>query len=127
LDANWIEVVTDLAVGFVTRDAVRVLHLMLLQYSNVLYCTGEANTSAWDIERRAACIYFSSILETLTFIILHTASTLVLASGSMVVVICLYRRVRIVLKSKFPLCLTSPYLGVGCGGMALCFQYHDVT
>lgn len=39
VDANWIELVTDLAVGFVTRYAVQVLHLMLLQYSNVLYCT----------------------------------------------------------------------------------------
>lgn len=64
VDANWIELVTDLAVGFVGRDAVQVLHLMLLQYSNVLYCTREANASAWDIERRAAFICFSSILKT---------------------------------------------------------------
>jgi hypothetical protein len=88
VDANWIGLGTDLAVGFLTGDAIQVLHLMLLQYNNVLCCMREANTSAWDTEGRTAFIYFFSILETLAFIILHTASTLFLASGSMVVVRC---------------------------------------
>jgi hypothetical protein len=48
----------ELAVGSVTRDAVQVLHLMLLQYSSALYCRREANVSAWDIERRALHYFF---------------------------------------------------------------------
>jgi hypothetical protein len=50
---NELDLLTDFVVCFVTRDAVQVLHLMLLQYINVLHCAREANASAWDVERRA--------------------------------------------------------------------------
>jgi hypothetical protein len=49
-----LDLLTDFLVCFVSRDAVQVLHLMLLQYINVLYCAREVNASAWDVERRAA-------------------------------------------------------------------------